>query len=419
MSGFRQFKIVIVRDDGSLSEPIEYVHYTAHPSEGEVVQIDGTWYEFVLGAHERAGTGSTSPTALSATLFCKRLDVLPDILKRYRPTPPAAPTPPDEDRPTIVDKESPTLVGKRREAPNDKKVRSIARFDMAPHLAETRQHDIDPAISLRPTGEYDAPFVSDCVPVEVPSVSDRSRTECAKSKRIFVLDRNSDTTKPTLRIVASELPPAIDQSPPEPRSVALVVRSAPPAVVMRRPRRFRRATMVAASLLPIFAFAVFASKRRYSNHVDPIVSTPQATARVPEQPSVAHEQLSHRPPSNLETPSPTVQSGDLSRLASQPATRKTPAQGRVTITTEPPGATVLVDGHIIGRTPFDLYGKPDERLRIQIALDGYTARGEDVMPTSEGGEAVFKLRPLSSQTIGTPHKRSAPTRSSVPRFGEQ
>jgi hypothetical protein len=90
--------------------------------------------------------------------------------------------------------------------------------------------------------------------------------------------------------------------------------------------------------------------------------------------------------------------------------------------TTPPGATVLVDGHTVGVTPYELSGKPDEMIKIRLQLGGYKDSDEQVM--LGGGVAEFSMKPLHNEhrpkhTVGKKDQASPSSPNAAPRFGDE
>jgi hypothetical protein len=83
-----------------------------------------------------------------------------------------------------------------------------------------------------------------------------------------------------------------------------------------------------------------------------------------------------------------------------PAPIPTPAPpGHVRVLTTPAGATVMVAGQVVGCTPTEVTGTRDQLLRVRLKLAGYASRDEEVMPSTEGGEADFSLQPVGGAAI--------------------
>lgn len=87
--------------------------------------------------------------------------------------------------------------------------------------------------------------------------------------------------------------------------------------------------------------------------------------------------------------------------------------GRVRIVTTPAGASVRVNSEVIGAAPVEVTGSIDKLLRVRLDLAGYVSRSEDVVPTREGGDAVFALqRPVAGahqRATGGRHRQETPT----------
>jgi hypothetical protein len=75
--------------------------------------------------------------------------------------------------------------------------------------------------------------------------------------------------------------------------------------------------------------------------------------------------------------------------------------------TTPVGAAVTVKGRAIGSTPVDITGPIDTLISVHLELPGYQPRSEDVVPTAEGGEAVFSLQ----RSGATRHSKSSPSQA--------
>jgi hypothetical protein len=75
----------------------------------------------------------------------------------------------------------------------------------------------------------------------------------------------------------------------------------------------------------------------------------------------------------------------------------------------PPGAAVIVDEKIVGRTPFVLTGPSDKPVRVTLQLDGFASLSDTAMPTAEGGDADFALKPIAFSKSPSNHHSSPPT----------
>jgi serine/threonine-protein kinase len=88
--------------------------------------------------------------------------------------------------------------------------------------------------------------------------------------------------------------------------------------------------------------------------------------------------------------------------------------GKVRIVTTPPKASVLVDGAVVGETPFDLTGKANELRRVTLKLDGYADRTEQV--ELAGGVAEFTMK--RSPPADDHHRSSGKRKSSRTKRGD-
>jgi serine/threonine-protein kinase len=140
------------------------------------------------------------------------------------------------------------------------------------------------------------------------------------------------------------------------------------------------------------------------------VAGPLVTWRLARAPSRGDVAVTSPPVSPSATPSATTP---------PPAVEVPAMTGHVNIVTVPPGATVIIDGHAVGKTPFDYTGKQDATVRVHLDLGGYVSREETVLLTNEGGDAEFKLRRSPPSRATASGKRQVPTHASVPQFGEQ
>jgi hypothetical protein len=91
--------------------------------------------------------------------------------------------------------------------------------------------------------------------------------------------------------------------------------------------------------------------------------------------------------------------------------------------TTPPGATVLVDGEVIGETPLDLSGRANDVKRVQVKLDGYEGFTKDVMLNDEVADVKLKRlraahRKERPSRSGQPEKKPA-NPNALPTFGEE
>lgn len=109
-------------------------------------------------------------------------------------------------------------------------------------------------------------------------------------------------------------------------------------------------------------------------------------------------------------------SSAVATIAVQPSPGHSPElvapAGHVRVVTTPTGATVIVAGRVMGQTPIEISGARDQLAHIRLALDGYTPRDEEVMPSAEGGDAEFSLRPIAATKAALP--RSHHQRPSSP-----
>ncbi len=86
--------------------------------------------------------------------------------------------------------------------------------------------------------------------------------------------------------------------------------------------------------------------------------------------------------------------GDVPALVLRPA-RTTPARGAVSlpVTSDPPGAQVLLDGNELGRTPLSVKYVPGQPHTLAVRLDGYEPRELALQPGSEPHELAVTLVP--------------------------
>jgi formylglycine-generating enzyme required for sulfatase activity len=85
-----------------------------------------------------------------------------------------------------------------------------------------------------------------------------------------------------------------------------------------------------------------------------------------------------------------VRAGEHAEL---PVIQLTPADGKARITSEPPGASILVGGELRGQTPLELELAPGRDHRITASLAGFTTHAEDVrVSAEEGADLHLELR---------------------------
>lgn len=74
--------------------------------------------------------------------------------------------------------------------------------------------------------------------------------------------------------------------------------------------------------------------------------------------------------------------------------------GSISVTSEPPGARISIDGARAGTAPAQLERQPAGRKKIELALDGYAPMGKIVeVLRGKGTDANFKLEPLFGRLI--------------------
>ena len=96
-----------------------------------------------------------------------------------------------------------------------------------------------------------------------------------------------------------------------------------------------------------------------------------------------------------------VANADQDAVAAEPATPEPPpvVGEPFTVTSQPPGAAITLDGVEVGTTPYELEVVPDRRYAMQLALDGYTsaswAFALDDLSTSQRQSATlhFPMQP--------------------------
>jgi hypothetical protein len=75
------------------------------------------------------------------------------------------------------------------------------------------------------------------------------------------------------------------------------------------------------------------------------------------------------------------------------------ALGELTITSQPEGARVELDGKVVGRTPLTVPGvRLDERHRIDLTLDGHEYDQFVVTPEKDGTRFVRRLTPSTARS---------------------
>lgn len=75
-----------------------------------------------------------------------------------------------------------------------------------------------------------------------------------------------------------------------------------------------------------------------------------------------------------------------STTPSSPRAPTGPAPPKLSISSTPAGATVLIDGKAVGVAPTTFTAKPDTAYRVELRLDGYQPASVDVAPLAEGAE---------------------------------
>lgn len=65
------------------------------------------------------------------------------------------------------------------------------------------------------------------------------------------------------------------------------------------------------------------------------------------------------------------------------------------IMSEPPGASVMIDGHFVGKTPLEVRGKNDSHSKIEIKKNGHQSFTQDFIFNRSGGFIEAYLRELS------------------------
>jgi hypothetical protein len=92
--------------------------------------------------------------------------------------------------------------------------------------------------------------------------------------------------------------------------------------------------------------------------------------------------------------------------------------GGLTITSEPAGAVVLVDGEMKGTTPLQLTNMPPGNHTVGIVRDGYLPVSEDI--AIQGNETINMgrtLEPLTTETATVPETTPQPTSMGFPVAG--
>ncbi len=94
------------------------------------------------------------------------------------------------------------------------------------------------------------------------------------------------------------------------------------------------------------------------------------------------------------------------RPASDPPARPTRPAG--VLRTDPSGAEVWSDGRLLGRTPFSFSLAPEQRMKVQLRLDGYEPRETELV----GGESerTVVLAPRATRAAARDRNRSATRR---------
>jgi serine/threonine-protein kinase len=108
------------------------------------------------------------------------------------------------------------------------------------------------------------------------------------------------------------------------------------------------------------------------------------------------------------SPGPTPAPAQTETTQAEPPTKPAPPPtlGHVRVISDPPGANVFVDGQPRGPAPVDVAGKSDQAKRVHLVLEGYADREDQVVPTVEGGEAFFVMKPAPA-SMGGKHRKHA------------
>jgi hypothetical protein len=69
-----------------------------------------------------------------------------------------------------------------------------------------------------------------------------------------------------------------------------------------------------------------------------------------------------------------------------------PKLAQATISSEPSGATVKVDGKAVGRTPLTYLGAPGNAVTFELELEGYVGEKRQSTPTPEGVDVQVALK---------------------------
>ena len=93
----------------------------------------------------------------------------------------------------------------------------------------------------------------------------------------------------------------------------------------------------------------------------------------------------------------------------------TPSWAPVAVTSEPPGATVLVDGNVAGTTPVELELTAGER-QLELTLDGHNARQERVIVVADQPQVLESFRLEAAD--GRVQLTSSPAAASVSINGD-
>ena len=208
--------------------------------------------------------------------------------------------------------------------------------------------------------------------------------------------------------VAAQFERVFEQNPPEappapvaPPVEAAVIEPGPSgAVTVSRPSRRRvapvRAAIGVAALGIIAVGAVFASREARVAATIPVQSATARPAAVqpqpaepPRQPQTAAQVLPPRTEARS-TPSPLARESTRPPIAPRPAAA---TEGELLITSDPPGARVMVNGVGWGSTPARLKYLPFGSKRIRLTKDGYVSaeRSVSLAPDAASVKVQVKL----------------------------